>query len=253
MRYNEFKILETTNSDRDETSLVLKAGPPYPSDQRKAVKAMQSKLNQLGYSVGNTGVDGKYGPRTTRAVRAFKKDFGISGIATVMTDSDLKVLQSAQRLENPSSVTGNTKRNDSSNTSPGYPSDLSQRAIENMIRKEAELRGIDPDVAVAIFRSEGAGAYQSQIRRQGRGALGGREASFGPYQLFTGGGLGNVYQQKTGRDLSRDNTKEGILNQIRFALDMAVNQSWQPWYGRKTAGVGKWQGLKGAQPAKNWG
>lgn len=265
MRYSEFKILEQEvekpkNPTQDTEPAGLAAGPPYPPDQRQTVMALQSRLEQLGYSVGNTGIDGKYGPRTTRAVRAFKKDFGVPGNATAMSDTDLKTLQSAQKLEKPSptgnesqmSAIGNVKWDDPNYTAPGYPSDLSRGEIEKMIRKEADLRGIDPDVAVAIFRSEGAGAYQSMVRRQGRGALGGREASFGPYQLFIGGGLGNTYQQKTGKDLTKDNTREGILNQIRFALDMAAKQSWQPWYGRKTAGVGRWQGLEGAKQIGNW-
>ena len=93
---------------------------------------------------------------------------------------------------------------------------------------------------------------QSNINRSGKGSLGGKEASFGPYQLYTGGGLGNIYQKKTGRDLTQDNTEEGITNQIRFALDAAVKQSWQPWYGRKLAGVGRYDGLRGAKQIRNW-
>jgi conjugal transfer mating pair stabilization protein TraG len=44
-----------------------------------AVKELQSALQSAGYSVGSTGVDGKYGPRTARAVKAFKKDYKIQG------------------------------------------------------------------------------------------------------------------------------------------------------------------------------
>lgn len=139
----------------------------------------------------------------------------------------------------------------SNNTSPGY-GNISQKKIETIIREEAAARKMDPDVAVAIFRSEGAGNYQSQIARSGKGAEGGKEASYGPYQLYTGGGLGNQYQQKTGRDLRQDNTEEGVANQIRFALDAAVDQGWSPWYGRKHAGVGVRDGLAGAIKLGNW-
>jgi len=41
------------------------------------VKLLQQALTALGYSVGNTGVDGIYGPRTARAVRSFQQDAGI--------------------------------------------------------------------------------------------------------------------------------------------------------------------------------
>lgn len=136
--------------------------------------------------------------------------------------------------------------------SPGYPEGLSQKNIEGIVRAEARLRNMDPDVAVAIFRSEGAGSYQSQVSRSGKGALGGKEASFGPFQLFIGGGLGNAYQKATGRDLTRDNTVDGITKQIQFSLDEAAKSGWGAWYGRKTAGVGVREGVENAKPIYNW-
>jgi len=133
----------------------------------------------------------------------------------------------------------------------GY-GEISQKTMEQIIRSEAEARKIDPDVAVAIFRSEGAGNYQSQVPRQGKGAYNNKEDSWGPFQLYRGGGLGNEYEKLTGRNLRQDNTIEGITNQIRFSLDRAVTQGWTPWYGRKTAGVGVRDGLANAQPLGNW-
>jgi peptidoglycan hydrolase-like protein with peptidoglycan-binding domain len=59
--------------------IVLQMGPPYPPEDMDAVKELQSALQSAGYSVGSTGVDGKYGPRTARAVKAFKKDYKIQG------------------------------------------------------------------------------------------------------------------------------------------------------------------------------
>jgi hypothetical protein len=138
----------------------------------------------------------------------------------------------------------------SSEVKGGYP--LSQKELEAVIIKEANLRNIDPTVAVAIFRSEGAGAYQSQIARSGKGSLGGKEASFGPYQLYTGGGLGNQYEKETGRTLTEDNSIDGLKRQVQFSLDAAVDSGWTPWYGRKTAGVSERQGLSGAKKVGNW-
>lgn len=110
--------------------------------------------------------------------------------------------------------------------------------IERIIRSESALRNIDPNIAIRIYRAEGYGNYyQSQIPRTGRGSLNGLEASFGPFQLYTGGGLGNDYETLTGRLLPNDNTVNGITNQIRFALDKAVEQGWTPWYGRIPAQV----------------
>jgi peptidoglycan hydrolase-like protein with peptidoglycan-binding domain len=57
----------------------LEAGPPYPSSDLQPVAEMQSKLEEIGYNVGSTGIDGKYGPRTANAVKAFKEDYELSG------------------------------------------------------------------------------------------------------------------------------------------------------------------------------
>jgi len=96
MRYSEFKIVE----DRDE----LEAGPPYPPEQADAVKALQRKLQELGYTVGSTGIDGKYGPRTTRAVRAFKQDNNIQGDGLSMSADDLQKLSTAEPVETPTAT-----------------------------------------------------------------------------------------------------------------------------------------------------
>ena len=132
---------------------------------------------------------------------------------------------------------------------------MSKAEIERVIRTEANARNMDPSVAVRIYRAEGYGVYQSQIPRSGRGSLNGLEASFGPFQLYTGGGLGNDYESGTGRKLANDNTVDGITNQIRFALDKAVEQGWGPWYGRIPAGVATNEGFNygGTSAVKrNW-
>jgi peptidoglycan hydrolase-like protein with peptidoglycan-binding domain/lysophospholipase L1-like esterase len=248
--------------NKKTTDTGLKSGPPYPPEQADAVKTLQKGLEALGYSVGSTGIDGKYGPRTVRAVRAFKKDYKIDGDGISISPEGIAKLQAViagkePKVEKPTD-TGNTagsrfmRRDDPDFQSPGYPEGMTQGSIETIIKKEAAARGIDPVVAVKIFRAEGAGNYQSQVPRQGKGSLGGKEASFGPYQLYIGGGMGNQYEQATGRDLTKDNTTEGITNQIRFALDQATKLGWKPWYGRGPAGVGEWDGLKGSKAVRNW-
>jgi len=157
-------------------------------------------------------------------------------------------------LKNPSDVSG------------GYPADLSRGEIEGWIRQESVARGINPEVAITVFRHEGAGSYQSSVPRSGKGSLNGREASFGPYQLYVGGGLGNDYQKRTGRSLVRDNTRDGILNQIRYSLDQAALGGWSPWYGfdaaygrrrdsnnRPTDLAHYRRGLTNATAINNWG
>jgi len=57
-----------------------------------SVKTLQSGLSTLGYSVGDQGIDGRYGRNTTAAVRQFQQDYGlkVDGIAGVQTLSAMK-------------------------------------------------------------------------------------------------------------------------------------------------------------------
>ena len=264
MKYSELNKIPLRENTGDD---FIRSGPPYPAEYVGVVRALQYALHTLGYSVGETGFDGKFGPRTTRALRAFKQDYGVPGPANSFGLPTIQKIEAIARgtiprVETPrptgnqptatSSGTQTPARRDPNYQAPGYPSEMTRGTIERIIAEEARLRGIDPNIAIRIFRAEGAGSYQSSVARSGRGSLGGREASFGPYQLYIGGGLGNEYQRATGRDLTQDNTREGIINQIRFALDMAVTNSWQPWYGRGPAGVGRNEGLGGARQIRNW-
>ena len=118
MRYSDFKIVETkldeipddgNRAGQEPNRPVndgLEAGPPYPQEDMDAVRALQSRLEELGYSVGSTGVDGKYGPRTVRAVAAFKQDNNISSNGTTMSADDQQTLSTAQPVDNPT-PTGN--------------------------------------------------------------------------------------------------------------------------------------------------
>lgn len=113
---------------------------------------------------------------------------------------------------------------------------LSAKQIEALIRKYAKKVGIDPDVAVLVWRSEGGTTYQSTVKPK-KGSkvktVNGREASWGPFQLYTGGGLGNEYEKKYGVKLEDENTPEGIARQIEFALTYAATsgRGWKDWYG----------------------
>ena len=120
MRYREFKLAEAAPTDandprgRDQRNdpnapvgAGLQAGPPYPPEDIEAVKALQSKLQGLGYSVGNTGLDGKYGPRTARAVAAYKKDNNIQSDSGVMSAAEVTAMSTASPVATPTS-TGNS-------------------------------------------------------------------------------------------------------------------------------------------------
>jgi hypothetical protein len=75
---------------------VLKVGPPYPADDTEAVKAMQTGLEAIGYPVGRTGIDGKYGPNTKAAIEAFKKDYKLQGDSGTFDTAALDTLKKVQ-------------------------------------------------------------------------------------------------------------------------------------------------------------
>ena len=125
---------------------------------------------------------------------------------------------------------------------------ITQKNIESIIAKEAKLRNMDVATAIKVYRAEGLNSYQSQLKYKGK-----QERSYGPYQLFVDGGLGNTYQKDTGRKLVSDNTLEGITNQIRWSLDyVAKTGSWSPWKGAARVGIEDDEGLNGSKAINNW-
>ena len=124
--------------------------------------------------------------------------------------------------------------NDNGKTASIFPA----TDIASYIRQAATVRGIDPSVALAVARSEGGLSswnLQSSVIRNGV-----REPSFGPYQLYMGGGLGNAFQRQTGLDPRlAANGPAGV----DFALDYASKNGWGAWYGARNTGISNWQGI----------
>lgn len=117
--------------------------------------------------------------------------------------------------------------------------------IASYITQAAIKRGIDPATALKVAKSEGgldSWNLQSNFVKNGV-----REPSYGPYQLYMGGGLGNSFQKQTGLDPRlAANGPAGV----DFALDHASKNGWGAWYGAAKVGVGNWDGIgKGANTA----
>jgi hypothetical protein len=100
---------------------------------------------------------------------------------------------------------------------------------EAFIRSEAERRGINPDIAVAVAKSEGFNNYSGDLDATGK------PTSFGAFQLHypgvgrnTADGLGTLFTKQTGLDARDPRTER---EQIRFALDQAKAGGWRPWHG----------------------
>jgi hypothetical protein len=123
--------------------------------------------------------------------------------------------------------------------------------VENYIRQTAQRFGIEPDAAVAAARTEGLapGVWQSRVARTGRGSEGGQEASFGPFQLYMGGGLGNEFQKATGLDPRDPSTWK---QQVDFSLEHAarIGQWYDPTPGSK---AGPWFGPRDKGLPHNYG
>jgi hypothetical protein len=118
--------------------------------------------------------------------------------------------------------------------------------VEAYIAQEAARRNIDPEVAVRVWRSEGASgdpreAWQSKVINK----RGERERSYGPYQLYMEGGLGNEMVGKTG--LSPEDPRNWKPS-VGFALDQAATGGWGPWHGAKAIGLDEKAGLANARP-----
>jgi hypothetical protein len=107
------------------------------------------------------------------------------------------------------------------NTGPALPPD--DDSVQSYITDAATKRGIPVEDALRVWAGEGKGAWQSNFRKRGV-----REPSYGPYQLYKGGGLGNAFMQDTGLDPADPSTwKQGV----DYALDTAKKEGWKQWYG----------------------
>lgn len=121
-------------------------------------------------------------------------------------------------------------------------------AATQYIIDAAKKRGIDPQVALSVARSEGLqrGTWQSRVKKNGMA-----EPSYGPWQFLVGDGknfpkgMGNQFMNETGLDPTDPANVNAMTD---FALDQAAKDGWRQWYGAKNSGIDRWAGLKGSQP-----
>ena len=135
-----------------------------------------------------------------------------------------------------STGTGRSGTTGSSGASASPRGATSPSETEAYIRQAAIARGIDPNIAVRVAKSEGLNSY-----------VGDRGTSFGPFQLhyknnipgLSLGGLGDVFTKQTGLNARDPSTTR---QQIDFALDQAAKGGWGPWHGwhgAPNAGIGR--------------
>jgi hypothetical protein len=161
-------------------------------------------------------------------------------IAKTLLGGDPYAPASSGASGSPVPMTGAAAEVQGTSSAPSGNPDIA--ATEAYIREAATKRGIDPETAVKVARSEGLapGVWQSNVVRKD----GGRETSYGPYQLLVGGGLGDKFRKVYGKSPSDPST---LNQQIDFALDEAAQGGWSPWYGAAKVGVGSRTGLQNAR------
>ena len=113
--------------------------------------------------------------------------------------------------------------------------------IEAYIRHAASARGIDPDIAVSVALSEGG--LNDPVRQSDYVKNGRREPSYGPFQLYMGGGLGNRALASGIDPRDPGQWQRGV----DFALDEAAQKGWGQWYGAAKVGIGNRAGINGAR------
>lgn len=112
-------------------------------------------------------------------------------------------------------------------------------SIEAYIRQAAIARGMNPDVAVRVAKSEGG--LTDPVRQSDFVKNGQREPSYGPFQLYMGGGLGNKALEAGIDPRDPNQWQRGV----DFALDNAKKSGWGQWYGAARAGIGNSEGIGG--------
>jgi hypothetical protein len=130
------------------------------------------------------------------------------------------------------------------------PSRSDPRGMAAYIRETAKKYGIDPEVALRVAKSEGLSSFRSGVRTKS----GAEEPSFGAFQLYTGGGLGNKFKKETGLDPADPKNEKATID---YALRTAAKVGWGPWHGAKNTGIGEFEGISGgaataADPAKGY-
>ncbi|MBY5657188.1 hypothetical protein [Rhizobium leguminosarum] len=207
--------------------------------------AFSNELVSGSHDIGKAFLKGFESALTNQASKLWEKFFdGIGNIfASMLTGSKGSGAASGSGVGAIASAVMGTAANDNFGKAPVTPVTRAPLGdIASYISQAAAKRGIDPDIALRVAKSEGglkSWNLQSTFMKNGV-----QEPSFGPFQLYKGGGLGNDFMRKTGLDPAlAANGPAGV----DFALDHASKKGWGAWYGAGKAGIGNFDGI-GANP-----
>jgi hypothetical protein len=181
--------------------------------------AFSSELISGSHDIGKAFLKGFESALTSEASKLWEKFFdGIGNIfADMLTGTKSGGAASGSGVTAIASAVMGTAANDNLGKAPVTPVTRAPLGdIASYISQAAAKRGIDPDIALRVAKSEGGlNSWNMQSNFVKNGV---QEPSFGPFQLYKGGGLGNDFMRKTGLDPAlAANGPAGV----DFALDHA--------------------------------
>ncbi|WP_261338667.1 phage tail length tape measure family protein [Rhizobium leguminosarum] len=202
--------------------------------------AFSSELVSGSHDIGKAFLKGFESAVTNEASKLWEKFFdGIGSLFAGMISGGKSGGSAASGLTGVATAVLGGAANDNTGKAPISPVTRAPLGdIASYISQAAAKRGIDPDIALRVAKSEGglkSWNLQSTYMKNGV-----QEPSFGPFQLYKGGGLGNDFMRKTGLDPAlAANGPAGV----DFALDHASKKGWGAWYGAGKAGISNWEGI----------
>lgn len=202
--------------------------------------AFSNELVSGSHDIGKAFLKGFESALTNQASKLWEKFFdGIGNMFADMLTGSKSGASSGSGVTAIASAVMGTAANDNFGKAPVTPVTRAPLGdIASYISQAAAKRGIDPDIALRVAKSEGglkSWNLQSTFMKNGV-----QEPSFGPFQLYKGGGLGNDFMRKTGLDPAlAANGPAGV----DFALDHASKKGWGAWYGAGKAGIGNFEGI----------
>ena len=136
-------------------------------EKKKEVREMQQLLIDRNYILPRFGVDGKFGPETLAAVKAFQKDY-MDEVTGNVNDEMLEMLEDEENInKNPEANDPNKVKELSKK---GEFEAFSQEVID-AIADASETYGVDMDILLTIANIESGGDPGAENRRSGASGL----------------------------------------------------------------------------------
>lgn len=222
-----------TNYDNSGSNAIANSLSNLGANLGNAFAKQQER--QLLSDIGGMIQSGNLRGAADAAFKAGDTGTGVN-LLKLVDEQDKRTAQQTADANVFGAINGNTANTNSApmNLAGSVPAN---DEVSSYIVQAARSRGIDPNVALQVYKSEGKGGY-----------VGDNGSSFGPMQLHYGGvakggnavpGLGDEFTKQTGLDARNPSTWK---QQIDFSLDKAKTGGWTPWHGWKgdpMAGIGQ--------------